>query len=89
MGAAVVEAVSAAPGMELAAAVDIGDSLDELVAQSCDVVIDFTTPDAVMGNLEFAIDAGMHCVVGTTGFDDERLARMGRALARTLLEVAA
>ncbi len=76
MGAAVVEAVSAAPGMELAAAIDIGDSLDELVAQSCDVVIDFTTPDAVMGNLEFAIDAGMHCVVGTTGFDDDRLARV-------------
>ena len=39
-------------------------------------VIDFTTPDAVMGNLEFAIGAGMHCVVGTTGFDDDRLARV-------------
>ena len=76
MGAAVVEAVLAEPGMELAAAIDIGDSPDELVAQSCDVVIDFTTPDAVMGNLEFAIGAGMHCVVGTTGFDDDRLARV-------------
>ena len=76
MGAAVVEAVLAEPGMELAAAIDIGDSPDELVAQSCDVVIDFTTPDAVMGNLEFAIGAEMHCVVGTTGFDDDRLARV-------------
>ena len=76
MGDAVVENVLAAPGMELAAAIDIGDSLDELVAQSCDVVIDFTTPDAVMGNLEFAIGAGMHCVVGTTGFDDDRLSRV-------------
>ncbi len=76
MGAAVVEAVSAASGMELAAALDIGDSLDDLVAQSCDVVVDFTTPDAVMGNLEFAIGAGVHCVVGTTGFDDDRLTRV-------------
>ena len=76
MGAAVVEAVSAAPDMELAAALDIGDSLDELVAQSCDVVVDFTTPDAVMTNLEVAIGAGMHCVVGTTGFDHDRLARV-------------
>ncbi len=76
MGAAVAEHVSAALGMELAAAIDIGDSLDALAAQSCDVVIDFTTPDAVMGNLEFAIGAGMHCVVGTTGFDDDRLARV-------------
>ena len=76
MGAAVVENVLAAPGMELAAAIDIGEPLDELVAQSCDVIIDFTTPDVVMGNLEFAIGAGMHCVVGTTGFDDDRLARV-------------
>ena len=76
MGAAVVEAVSAAPDIKLAAALDIGDSLDELVAQSCDVVVDFTTPDAVMANLEVAIGAGMHCVVGTTGFDDDRLARV-------------
>ena len=82
MGAAVVEAVLAAPQMELAAALDIGDSLDELVAQSCDAVIDFTTPDAVMGNLEFAIGAGMHCVVGTTGFDDDRLARVNEWTAR-------
>ena len=36
--------------------------------------MDFTHPDAVMDNLEFCIDHGIHAVVGTTGFDDERLA---------------
>ncbi|MDA2988466.1 MAG: 4-hydroxy-tetrahydrodipicolinate reductase, partial [Actinomycetota bacterium] len=43
---------------------------------SCQVVVDFTTPDAVMENLEFAIGHGMHCVVGTTGFDDARLGQV-------------
>ena len=35
---------------------------------------DFTHPESVMGNLEFAIGAGIHPVVGTTGFDEQRLA---------------
>lgn len=76
MGAAVVDAVAAAPGMEVVAAVDEGDDLSTLVATSCQVMVDFTTPDSVMGNLEFAISHGIHCVVGTTGFDDVRLAQV-------------
>lgn len=81
MGAAVVEAVTAAEGLELAAAIDLGDSLDELVAARCQVIVDFTTPDAVMANLEFAIGHRIHCVVGTTGFDEERLAHVRRLCA--------
>lgn len=76
MGRSVVDAVNGADDLELAAALDVGDSLDELVMARCDAIVDFTTPDAVMDNLEFAIGRGMHCVVGTTGFDDERLARV-------------
>lgn len=76
MGASVVDAVNATTGMEVVAALDLGDPLPELVEASCDVIVDFTTPDAVMGNLEFAIAQGMHCVVGTTGFDDARLAQV-------------
>lgn len=79
MGATVVDAVNAATGMEVVAALDDGDDLAELVSASCHVVIDFTTPDAVMGNLDFAIGHDMHCVVGTTGFDEARLSHL-RAL---------
>ena len=43
--------------------------------------MDFTNPDAVMDNLEFCIDHGIHAVVGTTGFDDERLATVEGWLA--------
>lgn len=71
MGQAVVAAVDAAGDCELVAAVDAGDSLDALDA--ADVVVDFTVPDAVMATLAHCIPRGIHCVVGTTGFDEARL----------------
>jgi len=76
MGAAVVQAVDDAPDLDLVAAIDLGDSLEDLVAAQAQVIVDFSTPDAVMDNLEFAIARGLHCVVGTTGFDDSRLERV-------------
>lgn len=76
MGSTVVDAVTNASGMEVVAALDLGDSLDILIANKAEVVVDFTTPGAVMGNLEFLISHGIHGVVGTTGFDDARLARL-------------
>jgi 4-hydroxy-tetrahydrodipicolinate reductase len=72
MGATVVAAVTAARDLELVAAVDAGDDREPL--RAADVVVDFTTPAAVMDNLAWCIRAGRHAVVGTTGFDDERLA---------------
>jgi 4-hydroxy-tetrahydrodipicolinate reductase len=76
MGATVVDAVNAAEGMQVVAALDEGDGLSDLVSASCQVVVDFTTPEVVMGNVHFAIDHGMHCVVGTTGFDESRLTQV-------------
>ena len=74
VGSAVCRAVEAADDTELVAVVDLDDELDALVTSGAEVVVDFTHPDAVMDNLEFCIDHGIHAVVGTTGFDDERLA---------------
>ena len=74
MGAEVVKAVEEAEGLALIAALDLGDSLDQLVDSGVSVVVDFTTPDSVMGNLEFLIDKGINVVVGTTGFDSKKLA---------------
>jgi 4-hydroxy-tetrahydrodipicolinate reductase len=76
VGAEVCRAVEAADDMELVAAVDADDSVDELVSSGAEAVVDFTHPDVVMDNLEFCIDHGIHAVVGTTGFDDERLDRL-------------
>jgi 4-hydroxy-tetrahydrodipicolinate reductase len=76
MGAEVVKAVNEATDLELVAALDLGDSLDQLVSKGAQVVVDFTTPDSVMGNLEFLISNGISAVVGTTGFDDSRVAKV-------------
>ena len=74
MGSEVVKAVEATEGLALVAALDLGDSLDQLKDSAVNVVVDFTTPDSVMSNLEFLINNGINVVVGTTGFDDAKLA---------------
>lgn len=79
MGATVCEAVEAAEGLDLVAALDQGDSLDQLVSSGAQVVVDFTHPDVVMGNLDFLIKHNIHAVVGTTGFTDERLSTLRQA----------
>jgi 4-hydroxy-tetrahydrodipicolinate reductase len=79
VGQAVCAAVDAADDLVLVAAVDTGpddDSLDDLVTAGAEVVVDFTHPDVVMDNLRFCVEHGIHAVVGTTGFDDERLAAL-------------
>ena len=72
VGSAVVAAVEADANHELVAAIDHGDDLQALVDNKAEVVVDFTVPDAVMGNLEFCINNGIHAVVGTTGWTEER-----------------
>src|SRR5512132_3936785 len=79
MGAEVCRAVDSAPDLELVAALDLGD--DRALAEAADVIVDFTHPDAVMDNLSWCIDHGIHAVVGTTGFTDERLNRLRMTLA--------
>jgi 4-hydroxy-tetrahydrodipicolinate reductase len=81
MGAEVCRAVDAADGLELAAAVDVGFAAEDVTGSGATVAVDFTHPGAVMDNLRFCIDNGIHAVVGTTGFTDERLASVREWLA--------
>ena len=81
MGSEVVKAVESSDGLSLVAALDLGDSLDQLKDSGAKVVVDFTTPDSVMANLEFLITNGIHAVVGTTGFDDSRITHVKKLLA--------
>jgi 4-hydroxy-tetrahydrodipicolinate reductase len=73
MGEQVCGAVRGADGLELAAVVDAGDELTAVIDARAQVVVDFTHPDAVLDNLAFAIERGLHAVVGTTGFTEQRL----------------
>ena len=83
MGSEVVKAVSEASDCELVAAIDQGDSLDAFVTAGAQVVVDFTTPDVVMGNLDFLIKNNIHAVVGTTGFSDDRIAALKTWLSQS------
>jgi 4-hydroxy-tetrahydrodipicolinate reductase len=73
VGATMVQAVEAAEDLTFTSGVDAGDPLSLFTDSQTEVVIDFTHPDVVMDNLKFLIDNGIHAVVGTTGFTDERL----------------
>ena len=69
MGAEVCRAVESARDLDLVAAIDLGD--DRAPAETAEVIVDFTHPDAVMDNLFWCIDHSIHAVVGTTGFTQE------------------
>ncbi len=76
VGQEVCRAVHEADDLELVAEVDADDSVDALVTSGAQVVVDCTHPGVVMDNLEFLVDHGIHAVVGTTGFDEQRLATL-------------
>jgi 4-hydroxy-tetrahydrodipicolinate reductase len=76
VGATMVAAVEAAEDLTFTAGVDAGDPLSLFTDSETEVVIDFTHPDVVMDNLKFLIDNGIHAVVGTTGFTDERVSQV-------------
>ncbi|HAG53966.1 MAG TPA: 4-hydroxy-tetrahydrodipicolinate reductase [Actinobacteria bacterium] len=82
MGSESVKAISAADDLELVASLDLGDSLDLLKSSGAEVVLEFTHPDSVMKNLEFAISNGIHVVVGTTGIDSQRMDVIKSLLAK-------
>ncbi|MFD3998313.1 4-hydroxy-tetrahydrodipicolinate reductase [Streptomyces sp. NPDC058548] len=81
IGSEAVRAVEAAEDMELVAALGRGDKLERLVEADAQVVVELTTPASVMENLDFCVRHGMHAVVGTTGWTEERLAQLRTWLA--------
>ncbi|MFD6662135.1 4-hydroxy-tetrahydrodipicolinate reductase [Micromonospora chalcea] len=81
MGMEVCKAVDSAADLDLVAAVDQGDDLATVAQAGAEVVVDFTTPDAVMDNLRWCVENGVHAVVGTTGFTEQRLDQVREWLA--------
>jgi 4-hydroxy-tetrahydrodipicolinate reductase len=76
MGQAVCDAVAGAPDMELVGRVDplLDTELTDVLTHA-DVVVDFTTPDTALNNALVCVRAGVHVVIGTTGFDPAPLAQ--------------
>jgi 4-hydroxy-tetrahydrodipicolinate reductase len=74
MGATVCEAVEAAEGLELTGRADpaLDTELGEILGEA-DVIVDFTVPGEALGNATASLDAGVHIVIGTTGFNRDEL----------------
>ncbi|HWX87988.1 MAG TPA: dihydrodipicolinate reductase C-terminal domain-containing protein [Solirubrobacteraceae bacterium] len=84
MGQTVCAAVQEAGDMELVGRADplLDVTLAQMLAQSTpDVVVDFTRPDTALENALQCLRAGVHVVIGTTGFDVEALEQQARAIA--------
>ena len=81
MGIEAVKAVEAAEDMKLVAALGRGDSLETLLDAGAQYVVDLTVPDTTETNVRFAVEHGIHAVVGTTGWNADRLESL-----RALLE---
>jgi 4-hydroxy-tetrahydrodipicolinate reductase len=82
MGTEVCRAVEGAPDMDLVAMVDQDDPLSAIADARAEVVVDFTTPDIVMDNLKWCVEHGVHAVVGTSGFAQDRLDEVASWLSR-------
>jgi 4-hydroxy-tetrahydrodipicolinate reductase len=87
MGQTVCGAVGAAGDMELVARADpaLDISLGEALEQGPEVLVDFTVPDSALANAREAIAAGVHVVIGTTGFDPSALADFAGADANVFM----
>lgn len=80
MGSHAVDAINDAEGLELVAALGSSDSLETLIEQNIDVAVELTVPKSTEDNVTFLVENGIDTVVGTTGWDDDRLARLETTL---------
>ncbi|EFQ82430.1 dihydrodipicolinate reductase [Aeromicrobium marinum DSM 15272] len=80
MGSEAVRALEAADGLEVVAQIDVGDDLDLIAAAGAEVALDLTQPDVALDHVLWCIEHGVHVVVGTSGFDDTRVATVGGRL---------
>ncbi|WP_434590369.1 4-hydroxy-tetrahydrodipicolinate reductase [Brevibacterium sp. 1718] len=80
MGSHAVDAINDAEGLELVAALGSSDSLETLIDQNIDVAVELTVPKSTEDNVTFLVENGIDTVVGTTGWDNDRLARLEATL---------
>ncbi|AXT85213.1 4-hydroxy-tetrahydrodipicolinate reductase [Aeromicrobium sp. A1-2] len=79
MGSESVRALHATDGLEVVAEIDVDDSLDLLAESGAEVALDFTQPGVALDNVAWCIRHGIDVVVGTSGFDETKIAEV-RAL---------
>lgn len=83
MGSTSVGAIGAADGLEVVAEIDVDDSMDALTAAGAEVALDFTQPHVALDHVRWCVERGIHVVVGTSGFDDAKIAEVRDLLGDT------
>lgn len=81
MGSAMCAGIESTDGIDLVAQLDVGDEVSADALNGAELAIEFTRPDATLGNVLALVDAGLHCVVGTTGWTDDSIAEVESKLA--------
>jgi 4-hydroxy-tetrahydrodipicolinate reductase len=81
MGRQVCDAVQEAEGLEVVARIDVGQDPKLAVEAGAEVAVDFTNPEATLGNIEFCVANGINVVVGTSGFGPDKVAGVEELLA--------
>ncbi|WP_349827641.1 4-hydroxy-tetrahydrodipicolinate reductase [Brevibacterium litoralis] len=83
MGSHAVAAIEAAAGLDLVAQLGRGDDLQQVIDSGAQVAVELTVPDSTEDNVRFLVQHGVRTVVGTTGWDAERLARLQELVENT------
>lgn len=76
MGSTSAEAIDQAEDLELVARIDHGDPIERITEAGAEAVLVFTTPDVAMDQVRWCLERGLHVVVGTSGFDDAKVAEL-------------
>lgn len=82
MGSTSVAAINAADDLSVVAEIDVDDSLDQLTDAGATVALDFTQPEVALDNVRWCVERGIHVVVGTSGFDDTKIAAVRELVAQ-------
>jgi len=77
MGSTSVQAIDASTDLEVVATIDVGDDLTAITEAGAHAALVFSTPDVALDHVRWCVEHGVHVVVGTSGFDDEKVAQVG------------
>ncbi|MFS0884668.1 4-hydroxy-tetrahydrodipicolinate reductase [Aeromicrobium sp. 179-A 4D2 NHS] len=80
MGSTSAAAIEAAEGLELVAGIDAGDELDAITEAGAEAALVFTTPDVAFDHVRWCVERGIHAVVGTSGFGDDKVQQLRELL---------
>lgn len=80
MGSEAVKAINNAEDLRLAATVGSADPMEKMLDGDASVIVDLTTPEASKRHVQFAIEHGLHAVVGTSGWDEMALVPVRKQL---------